>query len=228
MPMPWSTFHAAAFPERMRAAEASRSFVWRVNRYVGIRVAYLFFLAGFSANLLSLFRVPVAIVGFALFATLPDADSPLLPVLGLLLFMLQVHLDFADGAIARAQQKASEFGTVIDGLGNNASRFATFLLLGLFANNPWFLWGSVFAGYILTGFETETGNRLTPPGPLGRTVYRLAVSVIIVNIALPSALLGAGLLGADMELVGRLGTLFYGAVAIGWLVRCLREPPHTD
>jgi phosphatidylglycerophosphate synthase len=131
--------------------EYNKSVIYRVNRWVGLRFSYLFYRLGFSANLLSIFRCFLAILGFYLLS-LVSSDVKYVSLIGAMIISLQVHLDFADGCIARVEGKASSFGEEVDGLANAFSRFLLIVLLGVFTENLFAIITSVFVAYFLIVF----------------------------------------------------------------------------
>ena len=54
--MKWVEFKKRAFPLDKKIEEDNRSIFWKINRYIGLRFAFLFNWLGFSANALSFFR----------------------------------------------------------------------------------------------------------------------------------------------------------------------------
>ena len=118
----------------MVLAESETSIIWKVNRWFGLRFGYVFYRLGFSANLLSAVRLILAFLGFY-FLSFADSGSVWKPVMGFFIIVWQVNLDFADGAIARAHKKSSDFGEKLDGLGNAASRAAIIILFGYYTKS---------------------------------------------------------------------------------------------
>jgi len=64
--MKWIPFKSAAYPPEFSVTEKDKSVFWHINRWVGLRFAYLFYLLGFSANFLSIVRVGLAALGLYL------------------------------------------------------------------------------------------------------------------------------------------------------------------
>ena len=219
--MSWTEFLVLAFPESMAEAEATRSFVWKINRKVGLRFAYLFFNIGFSGNMLSSFRVLIALAGFILLSMVIK-NNMFLPFLGVILLAFQVHLDFADGAIARVQGKSSEFGEKLDGLANVAVRAAMIIFFGYLSENLYCFWASVFSGVVLSHFWDITSPFFVIEKKYTRIrkLYKLSSSVIIMVIVIPFCIAVLNFLGASLLAISYLLIWVYACLALFWLVLC--------
>ena len=132
--MKWISFKSAAYPPAFSVTEKDKSVIFHMNRWLGLRFAYLFYHLGFSANLLSILRV--ALAAFGLYLVFYYLFSNIfVPVIGVLLLAWQVNLDFADGAIARVTSKSSVLGEKLDGLANDFSRGAVLILISSFSSH---------------------------------------------------------------------------------------------
>ena len=202
-------------------AESERSLVWKVNRRLGLRFAYLFYHLGFSANLLSAMRLILAFLGFY-FLSLANSGNVWRPVFGLLIIAWQVNLDFADGAIARVQNKSTAFGEKLDGLGNTASRAAVIILFGYYSKSALWLWASVFSGIVLSAFWDSTASLVFKQERLGkiRKLFRLSSSVVFTLIILPFVIVFFGVFGLPLREFSYIITGCYAALAVLWLMIC--------
>ena len=219
--MKWKQFHQIAFPEPMVLAEAKRSIIWKINRWFGLRFGYVFYHLGFSANLLSAMRLILAFLGFY-FLSFADSGSAWKPVLGFFIIVWQVNLDFADGAIARLHKKSSDFGEKLDGLGNAASRAAVIILFGYYTESSFWLWLSVFSGFVLSAFWDSTASFVFRQGRLDniRKLFRLSSSVVFTLIILPSVIVLFSVLGLPLREFSNIITGCYAALAVLWLAIC--------
>ena len=95
--MKWDEFFKVDYLE-----ELDKFFLWKTNRWLGLRSSYIFYHLGFSANLLSVFRCLLVIVGFYIISLI-SADIKYVSIVGVFILTWQVHLNFSDGAIARIQ-----------------------------------------------------------------------------------------------------------------------------
>ncbi len=219
--MKWKQFHQIAFPESMALAESERSIVWKINRWFGLKFGYVFYHLGFSANLLSAMRLIMAFLGFY-FLSFADSGSVWKPILGFFIIAWQVNLDFADGAIARVQNTSPDFGEQLDGLGNKASRAALIILFGYYTESAFWLWVSVFSGFVLSAFWDSTASFVFRQGRLDniRKLFRLSSSVVFALIILPSVIVLFSVLDLPLREFSYMVTGCYAALAVLWLTIC--------
>ena len=220
--MKWIAFKSAAYPPEFSVTEKDKSVFWHINRWVGLRFAYLFYHLGFSANLLSIIRVALAALGLYL-VFYHWLDNNYDPVIGIFLLAWQVNLDFADGAIARVSNKSSALGEKLDGLANDFARGALLILISISTG-----WNYVFiigmaASFILVKFFTETFALVDKyygwsQYPFSVKLVRKLLSVPIMVVALPTIIAILNILDYQITLVALLITTIYALIAISWLI----------
>lgn len=217
----WNAFYQDAYPDYMVTEELKKSIIWRINRWIGIRCAYVFYRLGFSANQISIIRLVMASIGFFLLSYAVSTDI-WEPIIGLVLIIWQVNLDFADGVIARVQNKSSDFGEQMDGLANAASRAAMVILFGYFTQNAFLFWLSVFSGYVLSAFWDSTKDHVFKQRRLEnfRKLFRLSSSVFFTVILLPLIVVLLGIFDIWLEEISYIITVFYIFLSILWLSIC--------
>ena len=220
--MKWIAFKSAAYPPEFSVTEKDKSVFWHINRWVGLRFAYLFYLLGFSANLLSIIRVALAALGLYL-VFYHWLDNNYDPVIGIFLLAWQVNLDFADGAIARVSNKSSALGEKLDGLANDFARGALLILISISTG-----WNYVFiigmaASFILVKFFAETFALVEKfygwsqyPFPI--KLLRKLLSVPLMVVALPTIIATLNIFDYQIPLVALLITTIYALLAISWLI----------
>ena len=220
--MKWNAFKSAAYPPAFSVTEKDNSVLFHMNRWVGLRFAYLFYHLGFSANLLSIIRVALAALGlYLLFYHWLDNNYD--PVIGIFLLAWQVNLDFADGAIARVSNKSSALGEKLDGLANDFARGALLILISISTG-----WNYVFiigmaASFILVKFFTETFALVDKyygwsQYPFSVKLVRKLLSVPIMVVALPTIIAILNIIDYQITLVALLITTIYALIAISWLI----------
>ena len=220
--MKWIAFKSAAYPPEFSVTEKDKSVFWHINRWVGIRFAYLFYHLGFSANLLSIIRVALAALGLYL-VFYHWLDNNYDPVIGIFLLAWQVNLDFADGAIARVSNKSSALGEKLDGLANDFTRGALLILISISTG-----WNYVFiigmaASFILVKFFAETFVLVEKfygwsQYPFSIKLLRNLLSVPVMVVALPTIIAILNILDYQITLVALLITTIYTLLAISWLI----------
>ncbi len=221
--MKWIAFKSAAYPPEFSVTEEDKSVFWHMNRWVGLRFAYLFYLLGFSANLLSIVRVALAALGLYLvfypwFSYIYD------PVIGIFLLVWQVNLDFADGSINRVVNgKPTLIGLNIDGLANDVTRGAVLILISFSAATNYLFIIGIVTSFILIKFLAETFALVEKfygwsqyPFPI--KLLRKLLSVPLMVVALPTIIATLNILDYQITLVALLITTIYTLLAISWLI----------
>ena len=143
--MKFDEYRDLAFPISMRELEKNKSIIWKINRYVGVVQSFLFNMIGIKANALSMIRVVIAFFGIILLFV---SDNLFYLLLGFVLIIWQVNLDFADGALARANQSNDPNGLIIDGLGNEFTRIFFILMASFYSLSTIFFVLGVVAVYV--------------------------------------------------------------------------------
>jgi len=182
--MKWIEFKNKAFPLDIKIGEDHRSIFWKINRYIGLRFAFLFNLLGFSANALSFFRFLLVLFGLY-FISFVVHNNRWLPIIGATLIFWQINLDFADGALARVQGTSSKLGELLDGLANAFCRSAIIILMGFFTNNIIMLILSFASSFILVSFNGYLIFIYDYTNKNIKTIYKRSLSVVSMNGFLP-------------------------------------------
>ena len=221
--MKWIAFKSAAYPPEFSVTEKDKSVFWHINRWVGLRFAYLFYLLGFSANFLSIVRVGLAALGLYL-VFYPWFSDIYDPVIGIFLLVWQVNLDFADGSINRVVNgKPTLIGLNIDGLANDVARGAVLILICFSAATNYLFIIGIVTSFILIKFLAETFALVEKfygwsqyPFPI--KLLRKLLSVPLMVVALPTIIATLNILDYQITLVALLITIIYTLLAISWLI----------
>ena len=221
--MKWIAFKSAAYPPEFSVTEKDKSVFWHINRWVGLRFAYLFYLLGFSANFLSIVRVGLAALGLYL-VFYPWFSDIYDPVIGIFLLVWQVNLDFADGSINRVVNgKPTLIGLNIDGLANDVARGAVLILISFAAATNYLFIIGIVTSFILIKFLAETFALVEKfygwsqyPFPI--KLLRKLLSVPLMVVALPTIIATLNILDYQITLVALLITTIYTLLAISWLI----------
>ena len=221
--MKWIAFKSAAYPPEFSVTEKDKSVLWHMNRWVGLRFAYLFYLLGFSANFLSIVRVGLAALGLYL-VFYPWFSDIYDPVIGIFLLVWQVNLDFADGSINRVVNgKPTLIGLNIDGLANDVARGAVLILISFSAATNYLFIIGIVTSFILIKFLAETFALVEKfygwsqyPFPI--KLLRKLLSVPLMVVALPTIIATLNILDYQITLVALLITTIYTLLAISWLI----------
>ena len=221
--MKWIAFKSAAYPPEFSVTEKDKSVFWHINRWVGLRFAYLFYLLGFSANFLSIVRVGLAALGLYL-VFYPWFSDIYDPVIGIFLLVWQVNLDFADGSINRVVNgKPTLIGLNIDGLANDVARGAVLILISFSAATKYLFIIGIVTSFILIKFLEESFALVEKyygwsqyPFPI--KLLRKLLSVPLMVVALPTIIATLNILDYQITLVALLITTIYTLLAISWLI----------
>ena len=221
--MKWNAFKSAAYPPEFSVTEKDKSVLWHMNRWVGLRFAYLFYLLGFSANFLSIVRVGLSALGLYL-VFYPWFSDIYDPVIGVFLLVWQVNLDFADGSINRVVNgKPTLIGLNIDGLANDVARGAVLILISFSAATNYLFIIGIVTSFILIKFLAETFALVEKfygwsqyPFPI--KLLRKLLSVPLMVVALPTIIATLNILDYQITLVALLITTIYTLLAISWLI----------
>ena len=221
--MKWIAFKSVAYPSTLSATEKDKSIFWHINRWVGLRFAYLFYLLGFSANFLSIVRVGLAALGLYL-VFYPWFSDIYDPVIGIFLLVWQVNLDFADGSINRVVNgKPTLIGLNIDGLANDVARGAVLILISFSAATNYLFIIGIVTSFILIKFLAETFVLVEKfygwsqyPFPI--KLLRKLLSVPLMVVALPTIIATLNILDYQITLVALFITTIYTLLAISWLI----------
>jgi phosphatidylglycerophosphate synthase len=220
--MKWKQFYQSAYPPSFARSEADRSLIWRINRWIGLRFAYLFYHLGFSANSLSIFRLFLAFCGFVFVSRVNDG-AIWQPLAGNVILAWQINLDYADGPIARVQQKSSKLGEKLDGLANAVARSAALILAGFLTNNLFLLVAGTFSAYIIVTFISSTNLKIKNTGKWQQLafVYRCALYVPVMAFGLPLLMAIQGLMKANVIFIASVVVYVYTVLALIWLLLLL-------
>ena len=220
--MRWRSFLEEAFPEAKVRAEQEQNIVFRGNRWLGLRAAYVLYHLGVSANLLSVARLVLAFGGLFLVSRVA-VGAVWIPLVGAAVLAIQIHLDFADGPIARMRGQMSELGEKLDGLPNAALRAVALMLAGFLTGNASAFLASAFAAYVLVVFVPESNLQFRTVG-IWKTVlwlYRVLLYVPVMAFVLPLSMGVHGILGRDVRAFSIIVVFVYGGLAVVWLLLLL-------
>ena len=225
--MSLAEFQAKLFPEKSVFDRKQFDRTTNLVKWFAIPVAYLLFRLRISANLLDVIGIFLSLVAFLLLSTAGDG-SKLLPILGILIIFFHIFIDFVDGAIAKASGKSSRMGHYFDSLGCDMDRFALIVLFGIYAESTPLIISNTLAASVFTLFLPLARHELPQSGFIGRLSRLYAnkfslLSVRVMLVFLPLVLATVILLDWNLGALAVFLSVFYGIMAVGWLVLCT---PH--
>lgn len=228
LPMTYAEFFAKVFPGRSVFDRAEYDFVTNAVKWLGLRLAYLLYRTGASANQIDVVGIVITVASFCALATATEGYG-ILPLAGLFGLYLHVFLDFADGAVARATGSASNVGKHLDNLGGDLDRFLMFLILGLYAGSTQLLIANAAAAAIFVIFVPATVTALDDSA-LARFVARMytgrfsLLGCRFMLAVLPLLMLLVAFFTSRLREVATAVSILYIAGAFLWLVVCLLMP----
>ncbi len=197
--------------------------VWKVGKFLGLRIAYLLYQMHFSANMLDALGFVLSIIAFTLLNVGPTHPAPWLS--GILLLHSHTLIDFIDGSLARAKDESSDIGSYLDNVGPDISRVLLLIFLAMKSEHTFLLLPASFSAYVLIFLVKRTWDNVPPPkfmpwtrkifchpmGPIsGRILLGLIPTILAVFVAAPHLLPPF-----SFSL-----TVFYIVMAFYWLFLC--------
>ena len=136
--------------------------VWKIGKFLGLRIAYFLHLIHFSANVLDILGFVISLTSLTLLLRGPD--RPVSWVMGILFFYIHPFIDFIDGSLARAGDHASRIGAVLDNVGPDVSRVLIVVFLAWQTGSNLLIILATLAAYLLVVFVKKTWDDLPAPG----------------------------------------------------------------
>lgn len=219
--MTFDDFRRVACPPELMEKERSRGKVWKILRIAGTYAAYLFYNLGITANGVDIIRIVLSLMAFLFIAQLLYGNI-CAAFTGVVLLYLEVFLDFADGAVARAMPKKSDFGKDLDGLPNTLARSVFLVMPGVINGDGLSVILGAAAGYVLITLRLDTFDRVRNSGfpEWAESIFRTALSVVTMLIVLPPFMVLYALAGFRLEALLYFILYFYLSLASLWVLFC--------
>lgn len=215
--MRWEEFKPKAVPEEIRRREGQKNVFVPLSRWVAVREAFVLHHLGVTGNMVSLFRVVLAVVALFLYSRFVVGDMSHV-IAGIVLMAWQLNLDGVDGALARVQDRVSDFGNALDNLGIDFARSAFWALAGAMTGDMGMVILTVLAGYILVPFRQNCGGHVA-----GRfdDLVRYFIYIPVLWVIVPSVMLLLRALSVPAVTVAYGVAWWYFGLAVSWFVVCL-------
>jgi phosphatidylglycerophosphate synthase len=217
-------FASNSYPEASVFDRPDFDFATNLVKWFAIRVGFVLYKAGISANALDALGIVLTLSGY--FLMLGARDGVLLwPAVGVLILYSHIFLDFFDGAIAKASGVTSALGHELDNVGLDIDRLAMFVLLGVFTENAYVVLANSFAAFILIVLMPATQQWISPTEISGAVlrIYTNRYSVCgcrFILVLLPLGVLVATASGLGVVAYGQAASLVYVGLAGLWLMLC--------
>jgi phosphatidylglycerophosphate synthase len=217
----WSRYIEAAFPAVVAHSEADKGLLWHVARWLGVRVAFVLYHLGFSADVVSILAWFLSICALASLVWMPD--SPRWGSVAVFLCCYSsVFLDFCDGPLARIRGTTGLLGKTLDGIATDFLRGGLLVALGVTAASTPFLIMGVVAAYTIVFIRNQfIWNGLSreieiPDGPL-TSLLNEAFSVKIMLVAFPVLIAAAGFCRI-LPIISRCIVTLYALLGAMWFL----------
>lgn len=217
MRMTWKEFYDLAVPKEIRIRESQKNRYVSWSRWVNSRYSYVLFHLGVTGNMISVLRALIVIFSLYFLSFLMEGQIGL-PLIGVALMALQLNLDGVDGNLARAQGKASDFGTCLDNIAIDYARMGIWVLFAIMTENIVLILMSVMAGYFLVPFKQYLG--IVTSDTVDKYV-RYFIYVPISLVIIPLTIIFLVYIGFPLRAVSYFVTLLYVSLSIIWFCICL-------
>ena len=222
--MNWEQFLKAAYPEDLRVEDVrERTIIFRWHRWIGLRLAYVFYHLRLSANFISIGRVFISLISFY-FIFLTIRGDILLPLIGVFLLYGQNILDYADGAVARASGTVNKLGERLDDIASDVSRFAILVLLAAFTGNIFLVVTSIFVSYLLVVVRNEfiRAKIAYDTEFKGFAIFfRVIFSIQVMLFILPLFIILINILNWQIVMFSYIVTGIYAGLVVFWFSLCV-------
>jgi phosphatidylglycerophosphate synthase len=216
--MNWKQFLKVAYPEKMAIEESHRDILFRSHRWIGLRIGYLLYKLGMSANFISISRIIISTISFY-FISQANNKGLWMPLLGTFLLYGQNILDYSDGIVARASGKTSKLGKSLDEIVNVASRGGILVLVSAFTENVFFIAIGAFSSFILINFRDSTVSLIKSNKKFKalNSFYRIILSIQFMLFIFPLLIVTSTILNLKLVTFSYIAICFYLVLAILWL-----------
>jgi phosphatidylglycerophosphate synthase len=218
--MTYQQFLEAAQTPDFVAATAKLGAIRRGITWVGVRVGFVLYRLGLSANQVSLLGWLFGIGGLSLFCWYGQLPRWCALIAAACCYA-GAFLDFCDGAVARARKSANEIGGIIDGITTDFIRSGLLVVLGIVARSAAFAIVGLVSAYIVVWLRNQFiwsglyASEAQPSKSSASSIFRWAFSVHVMIAVLPLAF-GAAIVFGCVQSFARSVSALYLALSIAW------------
>ena len=147
----FATYLKVVYPPLYVSLRTDRGPIWKLTKWLGLRVAFVLYRLNVSANVLNVFMLFAALFAFWLLLSAQQGET-WRTIVGLLILFTHPFIDFVDGAVSRAHNCTSEIGALLDDIGPEVDRVLVLLLFAIYSRNELLIMLSIFSSFILVFF----------------------------------------------------------------------------
>jgi len=219
--MTYQQFLEEAQPPQFLALVARLGAIRRGITWIGIRVGFVLFRLGFSANQVSLVGWLFGICGLGLVCwggELPRWSA----LIAVACLYAGAFMDFCDGSVARARKSADKLGGIVDGIATDFIRSGLLVALGVVAGSVAFVIAGLVSGYIVVSLRNQffwsglLSSDAQNSRPWITSMLRWAFSVHAMIGILPLLFAITAFLG-QMQMVAKIVLVVYLVLSVVWL-----------
>ena len=133
--MSFKDFLEVAFPTINPFARKEFSFFHNLIKWFSIRIAFVLYRFGISANLLDFIGLSLTIPFYYLIYISFKEQSLMIFIISYCGIFFILSIDFMDGILARAKMEKNSYGELIDDLSPELIRFFSLVILGYLSEN---------------------------------------------------------------------------------------------
>jgi phosphatidylglycerophosphate synthase len=221
----FSEFLLIVYPPRSIRLRQDKGILWKVGKWMGIRIAYGLYRAKLTANSLDVLGLIMA--GFAFYLLLTAKYGQVVqPLFGIFLIYIHMLIDFIDGSIARGRNESSKIGHELDNFGCIVDRALLLALLGIFSGHNSLLILNGFSACMIFYFAQPSWKFIPNSGFLYyfKRIFLHPLSIYSVRVMLALTLLLLGIIiyfGGPLVEASLYLSLFYFISIVIWLGTCL-------
>ena len=131
-------FHSIVFPYDSPFDRNDLGLTTNLIKFLSLRVAYILYMIGITANMLNLFGLCLIYFGFIFLYHAIVNINLIFFILGYSFIALVIFIDFIDGPLSKINKYVFSVGGSLDDLGPDIILIGGMLILGLISQHPYF------------------------------------------------------------------------------------------
>ena len=134
----FNEFHTKVFPQRSPFDRKDLGFITNLIKFLSLRVAYVLYRFGVTANFLNSFGLLITIIGFFWIYESIINKNLFFFICGYSFIALTIFIDFIDGPLSKTNKYVYKVGGNLDDLGPDIILIGGMLTIGLISQHPYF------------------------------------------------------------------------------------------
>ena len=156
----FNKFIKIAFPEIDPFLRKEFGFFHNLVKWCAIRIAYLLFRVGITANIIDILGLLILVPCYYLLYISIEGKNLLFFLISYLGIFFVLSIDFMDGVLARASNEKNIYGDLIDDLSPEIIRFISLIVIGYLSQSTFILIISVLNGIVQQTFVAATSETI--------------------------------------------------------------------